>query len=95
MVRLKVTANWQVFEQHVSYCIARPGVGSAKLVKLISEQDELVLDVVAKESADLEFMLAPDFGEIVLPDEKVFMIIPGRRVRQRCITVCSPERRKW
>jgi hypothetical protein len=90
MVGLSVTTKWQVFKQRVRNRIASARAGLAKLVEVTAKKNKLILYVMAEKSTDLEIVGIPHFGEVILPDEKILVVVPWRRMQQRGIAIRTP-----
>src|SRR6185369_196400 len=91
VIDLSVAAERQVDVQQVGNRIARARVGAAELGETIRAINQLILDIMAEESADFEAVIADHFREVILPDEEIFVILPRRFVPERRIPIRSPE----
>ena len=91
-INLSVISYWQILDQY--FCNRVPSARVAVLyeVETAVAINLLILDVMAEEAPNLDIMIAPNFGKIVLPDEQVLVIHPRRLVPQHVISICPPDK---
>src|SRR5215216_4980297 len=94
VILLHIIDQRQVLNQKVSYAVARMSITALYGRGIIAARGaaaRLIFDVVAEERAEFKTVSAFNFGEIILPYEEVFMVLPGRLVPQIVIPARAPE----
>src|SRR6266542_5964547 len=91
MIHLRVVSNGNISQQHISDCVACVAVASGNRVKLVTADVGLILFVSAVKCADFDVVRPNNFREVVLPNEQVFAILPGRLMPKSFVTASPPD----
>src|SRR5438552_7464026 len=90
MVYLGVASQRYVFEKNLCDEIARVGGRATILSNAVSSLGQFILDVMTDQGAEFEIVRTGHLGEVVFPNEEVFVILPRRLMPKRRIAISSP-----
>ena len=86
----RVIKNWEVFKQQLSNRVTRFAPILLDRIETAAAVRVLIFDVMTKQSAKFEIMVASHLGEVVLPGEKVLMILPRCLMPEIANATCTP-----
>src|SRR5262249_42775122 len=90
MIQFGVLDQWKVFDEELSNCVPRSTIVGLNDIQTARTVWLLILDVVARQPANLDGMSTHHLGEVILPDEQVFVVLPRGLVPERRITTRCP-----
>src|SRR6266566_2302962 len=90
MVNFGVASKWYVFEEQLGDGVAGVRARTTILGNAVSALSQFVLDIVACQTAKLEIVGTGYLGEVVFPNEEVFVILPRRLMPKSRISISTP-----
>src|ERR1043166_1095390 len=94
MVYFRVASERQIYVKQISNRIAGATIRATVLRDAVGPLRQFIFDVMTDQATKLEIVWAGNFREIVLPNKKVLVILPGRLVPKSRIPARAPVGRK-